>query len=604
MRKRLAVLAPLLLGSGAAAAGTDASSHHTDGTSRHGPALAFDGRLDTGWAEGQADSGEGAWIELQLDSPTDVISVSVWPGNLSEGKRSLKEFGRPRTLTVTLGGMAGEDVTKTVVAEDGAEVGVGRIDVPVRGRARTVRVRIDEAYPGIVHDHTFISEIAINFVEGEPHPWVRKVYSWVEGSEGERPKEKNRAEVVALYEKARGSDEDAARDAFRELMQRASNGAPFVRDWTTRYVPKGFWVHAIPPDPVAVDALLKIKDPNAIPALEQASVRVTGHDERRLHEQVDMFYAFQELLGGPRANVPNWGQRGWAPGELQSFGEPLPIDIDQQGRVLAADIGNNRVQRFTDTGRVDRAWGGDEPDITDTWMGATRTWYVSGARPGTEEGAFVNPLDVEVIPGKFEDGFAVLDATGRVQVFDAEGENQATFTAPVHNIPLVPGVGGQAYLLYSKGELVVIWSGSAWVYTLDGQEVNRWDLTDGVPSGATVLKNGKLGLIFQDRLVMYSTDGFRHGSLLGEELGQGFEAWDVTLDEEDRLWAVTDTGWALKYKRPGKLDFKVRLEDTSLRLPRIAVRGNVIYLSEGDRIEVIDALELQRKAELAEAGPS
>jgi hypothetical protein len=568
---------------------------------RHSPDLVVDGLLSTGWAEAEEGNGAGSWLELRLDRPADIVSVSIWPGNLSLGKRSVKEYGRPRALTVTLSGTSGEDTVKTARLEDGALVGPQRIDIPVRGRARTIRVSIDEVYDGIVYNDTYISEVALNFAEGEPHPWVGKVFSWIEGAEGERPLAANKEEVAALQAQI-DAGEEGARESLAELMDQAGDGAPFIRKWVTRYVPLGYRLHAIPPNEAAIEALLKLRDPTAIPALEQASLRVLGHDERRLRGVVEMFYAYRELIGGPNSNVPNWGQTGWAVGELRGFGEPLQLDLDQGGQVYVADTGNSRVQRFTDTGRVDRVWGSGSVDITDAWLGGTRTWYVSGDAPGDATGSFLNPVDIAIIPGKFDDGIAVLDASGRVQVFDGYGEVQSTFRAPVHNIPFLAGVGGHAYLEYVKGKLVVMWSDSAYLYTLEGEELNRWDISDGVPSGSVVLKNKKLGLIFEQKLVMYSIDGFRHGALLGDTLGQGFEGWDVALDQDRRLWAVTDDGWAVKYKKPGKVDFRVKASEYGLRLPRIAVRDDVIYLLQDDRITVIDALELHRIAELEMEG--
>jgi len=571
-----------------------------DGT-RHSADLVVDGLLSTGWAEGEEGNGAGSWLELRLDRATDVVSVSVWPGNLSSGKRSLKEYGRPRTLTVTLSGGSGEDTVKTVRLEDGALVGPQRVDIPIRGRARTIRISIDDVYDGIVYNDTYISEVALNFAEGEAHPWVGKVFSWIEGDEGVRPREANLEEVAALKAKVEAGGE-GSREALASLMDQAGNGAPYIRKWVARYVPLGYRIHAIPPDEAAIEALLKLRDPTAIPALEQASLRVLGHDENRLRGVVEMFYAYRELIGGPNTNVPNWGQTGWAVGELRGFGEPLQLEIDQGGQVYVADTGNSRVQRFTDTGRVNRTWGSGTPDITDAWLGGTRTWYVSGDAPSEAPGSFVNPVDLTIIPGKFDDGFAVLDSTGRVQVFDGTGELQTNFKAPVVNIPYLSGVGGQAYVEYVRGKLVVIWSDAAYVFNMEGEELNRWDISDGVPSGAVVLKNGKLGLISGGNLVMYSIDGFRHGSILGDTLGQGFEAWDVSLDQDRRLWAVTDDGWAVKYKKPGKVDFRVRISDYGVPLPRIAVRDDVVYVLHDDRITVVDALELQRRATLEAEG--
>ncbi len=565
----------------------------------HAASLAFDGNLATSWAEAEDGPGAASWLELRMDRLTDVVSVSVWPGDLSQGWRSARASARPRTLTVTLGGGSGPDVKQQVRLEDIGVTGPQRVDVPIRGRARTVRITIDEAIEGVVDPDTLhIAEVALNFTEGEPHPWVSKIYTWMGGEEGVAPRRDNLAEIEALKAKAAGGGDDA-RGALLDLMDQAGDGAPYVRRWVSRYVPRGYFVHAIPPNQAAIDALLELRDPNAIPALERASLRVTGHAQARLAQQVEMFYAYQDLIGGPASNVPAWGRSGWSRGELRGFGEPLPVAVDQLGKVYVADVGNSRVQRFGATGGVERVYGASEADISGAWFPSDRKWYVTGSRPGTERGQLHLPLDVELLRGKTEDQLAVLDAMGRVQVFGPDGDVRVSFKAPVVNLRILSGVGGQAYLVGTKKHLVVVWGNNAWVYTLDGEEVNGWPINDGVPSAAVALKNGKLALAFDQTLVAYGTDGFRLGSILGETLPSGFEGWDVSLDPAGRLWVVTDTGWAIKYKKPGKIDYQVRLDEDGFTLPRFAVRDDVLYVTDGDRVRVFDALEIKAKAELA-----
>ena len=55
---------------------------------RHLPRLAMDGLMATGWGEG--DDEDGTWLEIDLGKNHDVKEVSIWPGNLSEGKKSFK----------------------------------------------------------------------------------------------------------------------------------------------------------------------------------------------------------------------------------------------------------------------------------------------------------------------------------------------------------------------------------------------------------------------------------------------------------------------------------------------------------------------------------
>ena len=167
--KILARVVPfLVLGTGVAFAGSPkASSTLRDSNGvQHSASKAFDGLLQTGWAEGQDGLGDGSWIELPLDRSVNVSNISVWPGNLSQGARSLREYSRPRTLTVSLTLTNGTTVEKEVRVPDTREPGPKRIDVPIEGKAKKIRVMIGDSYEGGVFTDVFISEIAINFKDG------------------------------------------------------------------------------------------------------------------------------------------------------------------------------------------------------------------------------------------------------------------------------------------------------------------------------------------------------------------------------------------------------------------------------------------------------
>ena len=282
-----------------------------------------------------------------------------------------------------------------------------------------------------------------------------------------------------------------------------------------------------------------------------AALRVRKKEAKALQSKVEIFHAYQELRGGGDRNVPYWGQEGWELGALRSFGEPMGLEVDSMGYVFVGDLGNHRIQRFTPEGRQDKAWGG-EPDITNVWFTTDRTYYVGGAAPGEKPGQFVNPVDVVIMPGKEGDGFAVLDSKGRIQLFDEEGRNTIGWVMR-SDLPISPGVGGEGYLGFSKGQLVAVWGDEVFVFLPNSEEVGQWTIKDGVPNAVETLKNGKLVMVFGRELIQYSADGFRHGKIMDSaDLGEGLEDWDVSVDEKGKLWVVTDTGWAIKYKRPGK----------------------------------------------------
>jgi outer membrane protein assembly factor BamB len=189
----------------------------------------------------------------------------------------------------------------------------------------------------------------------------------------------------------------------------------------------------------------------------------------------------------------------------------------------------------------------------------------------------------------------VLDAAGRIQVYDMDGRLLIGWTMDVR-WPAEPKLGGQGYLAWlPKAELLIgVIGDQAIAYTIDSEEVGRFELEDGTPSALTLDKKGKqLLMAFGDELVLYNTDGFRFGTVI--DLGEytsGFESVDMTLDEDRRLWVLTDTGWLYKFKKPGKLDFSIRITDRPLIHPRIAVYDGILYMTNNNEIQRVDVLQL------------
>ena len=170
-------------------------------------------------------------------------------------------------------------------------------------------------------------------------------------------------------------------------------------------------------------------------------------------------------------------------------------------------------------------------------------------------------------------------------------------------IGIAPGAGGEGHVVYGKGQAVVVWGNEGFVYdTATWADPVRFEIEDGVPSSAVMFKNGKLGLAFGKRLVLYATDGFRFGDLLGDTLGTGFQDWAVTLDQDGKLWAVLDNGTVVKYKKPGKVDYAVSIGEYSFEVPRIAVFDDVVFVTERDRILRADALDALAKQQAGATG--
>ena len=131
------------------------------------------------------------------------------------------------------------------------------------------------------------------------------------------------------------------------------------------------------------------------------------------------------------------------------------------------------------------------------------------------------------------------------------------------------------------------------------EEVHRFELKVGSAGGLVAFKNGRIGVWQDDDLVSYATDGFEFGPVLGETVPRGYEYVAVTTDELGKLWVVTDTGLAIKYKKPGKVDYSVQLVDRSFAIPRAAVYQDLVFVTDNDSFQKFDALQMHQNAEAA-----
>lgn len=576
-----------------AAAKPMASSVAEDIAGKHTADLALDGLLSTGWAEGGMGHGDGAWWEFDLATATKLEVVSFWGGNLSEGKKSFREYARPKLVRVYVDGVQqGEKNDEGAFKGFRLQDELKRYDIPVDvPAAKKVRIEVVESFEGIVFADCYISEVAINFTEGERGRAVEKVDAWRASKDGAKLLEKHEAEVIEAFTKHK-ADEDE-NEAMDFLMAAAGDGPTYLRKKVASLVPEGYRAAAIVPDERAMEAILKLKDPNGIPGLEMAALRSIGKQQKEIRENIEIFYAYQELKSGGRRNIQAWGEPGWEVGALRSFGEPAAVEIDRFGQIYVADVGNNRVQMFGQEGLPAKQWGA-KPDISNAWFDGRRTWHASGSGANDDQGSFINPVDVELIPGKEADKFATLDATGRVQIFDEEGRSLIGWTVRVDH-KMQPKVGGEGYLAWvpQKKQLVVFIGNTATVFTLDSEEVARWKVKDGTPNAVETGTDGKLYLVFGSDVTQYDTDGFRFATVIKDDiLGEGFEDLDITKDEAGRLWALTDTGWVFKFKKPGKLDWKVKVSDIAFERPRFAVSQGMVFVTDRDRIVKADALQI------------
>ena len=575
----------------AEAATVRASSTHKDDDGTHTAVRAFDGSFRTGWAEGKPGTTEGEWLEIDLGQSTQIDNIAVWPGNLKKGSRSFREYSRPRTIQIVVDG---KPTGGPVILEDKMH----RSTINVGTRGRKVRIAIQDAYEGIVFTDTHIAEVAINFPTGP----LSRYDNWLQSSDAKRRHKQFSEQLDDAYLKQKDS-EFGDKAAFQFLLDSVAEGPPYAKARVPSLVSLGYRAQAVPASAKAMKALRLLKDANAIPAFEMAALRATGEVESQARQTAELLRAHQDMIGQQHSNVPFWGETGWNLGALQSFGEPLAMDMDGEGNIFVADTGNNRVQRFALNGRAEKQWGAGA-DLADAWFEAGRPWYASGAKPGTKVGEFVNPVDVTVIPTKEGDGFAALDAEGRVQVFDPKGRPVISWTLSTGKKPR-PGLGGDGYLVYlaKHNALLAIMQNEARLHGLDSEELAAWKIADGAPRAAEADTKGYVLLGYGDQIIKYHPEGFRYGTVITkEQLGEGHEDLDLAIDEKKKLWVLTDNGTVIKFKRPGVVDFSVRAVDRPLKHPRIVVREGMVFFMSDDRIEQVDALQVRMDAEAETEG--
>lgn len=573
----------ILLASLALAASSASSVLTDDAKVKHTADLATDGLLMTGWAEGAMGHGDAAWIEIDLGTKTKLEDISFWPGNLSDGKKSFREYARPKLVKIYVDGV---QVGEPVRLQDE----MVRVDVPVDVTGQKVKLEAVEVFEGGVFADLYISEIAVNFTEGERAKAVDKVKTWIASKEGQAVATKYEEQVLAAYTKHKENSDEQEGLAF--LMEAAGDGAEYLQKKVTSLVPVGYRAAAIVPDDLAMQAIRKLKDANGIPGLEMAALRAIGKDQKQIRSIIEYFYAWQDLQSGGRRNIQAWGEPGFEPGALRGWGEPLAVELDSAGNVIVADTGNNRIQRYTPQGVSDRQWGA-EKDVVEWWFGGRRTWYASGGGASDKGGAFLNPVDVELIKEKDGDMMITLDAAGRVQIFDAEGNPVIGWKVNTET-QIQPKVGGEGYLAWvaAKKQLLVILEDEAYRYNLEAEELGKFKVQDGTPTAVESAPDGKLYMAFGKKIVSYNPDGFRYQVVIDEKtLGEGFEDIDVTVDEKGKLWVLTDLGWLYSFKSPGKLDWKLKVSEVELERPRLAVYQGQALITDRDRILPVDALQ-------------
>jgi len=125
-----------------------ASSQHGD---RFAPENTRDDRIDTAWVEGAKGSGIGEWIAFTF-SPQTVQYLEIYPGY---GKSKELFFANNRVKRATL--IFSDGTRAAVQLFDEPRVQTVALPAPIR--TGSLRLIIEEVYPGTKYDDTVISEV-------------------------------------------------------------------------------------------------------------------------------------------------------------------------------------------------------------------------------------------------------------------------------------------------------------------------------------------------------------------------------------------------------------------------------------------------------------
>lgn len=566
------------------------SSNHDSGKVVLGPELAFDGLLNTSWAEGKSGDGAGEWIEVDLGEDRTIAVVSVWAGDFAS-KEAWKGRGRGAEITVSGKGPDGEFSV-------GAELGdrFSRKDVSIGKNVRTLRVTIDSVHLGDVFESTHIAEIAFDFhdsnltkealttAEEKINKEVARSRSTRELPELEPPTLKE------AYLDCKDNTEYSAN--FKVLGAIVTSGWQWRIPFVQKFVPVGYRRQALQFNAKAAGYLVKLKDPNAISYFESAAAGTQNLDDREwLFLEVKYLLAEQDLRRSRRATVPQWGSTGFENGAFMSRGEALDIEVDSAGNLWTIDVGNNRIQRFTPAGTADKVLGG-EGGIAEKWFGDKGDPYATAAMPGTEVGQFEQPLAISV--GNY-DVLVVIDSALRVQTWDAEFVPKAQWTIDKDWKPSSGRGAGTPIITWLDDDFYFIIKDEVFIYTAAGELKTRYVLEGGDVQAAVIAAGGKLLVrhAATTEIIEYKpADGFRQGKFLkGGVPDDGSEDWDMCTDSDDNLYVATDGGNVHIWNKRGKFIETLQPWERARNMPRCAVNGPIVYVIAKDEIARIQREE-------------
>ena len=468
-----------------------------------------------------------------------------------------------------------------------------RKDIPVGKTLRRLTVTIDAVHRGSVFDSTHIAEIAFDFTDAAVTAPIlataeEAILKDVAKSKTTRdlPAQAEPA-LDAAYAACEANDEYSKN--FKEIGAIAVTGHPWRIPYVAKHVPIGYRLQALQFLEAAVNDLVRLKDPNAIPYFETAAAGTASVSDRDwLYLEVKFLQAEQELRKSMRATVPQWGSTGMETGALMSRKEPLDIDVDSAGNIWVTDLGNNRVQRFTSAGTVDKVIGG-ERGIAQLWFGSKGDPYATAAVPGDGPTEFSQPMALAV--GNY-DVLAVIDASLKVRTFDAAGLPKAQWTIDKDAAPASGRGVGTPIITWLGDDFFIVVKDEVFTYSAMGELKKRYTLEGGAAQAAVIAAGGKLIVRHSgsNELIEYKPqDGFRQGVFSKKGVpDDGSEDWDFCTDADDNFYVTTDAGKVHKWNKRAKFLATIDAMANPRDMPRCAVSGPIIYIVAKDEIARVE----------------
>jgi hypothetical protein len=141
---------------------TASSAYPDENGVSYGAEKLSDGKQSSSWVEGEAGSGLGGWVEIDLGAEKSVQKVRIW-GGLWDSADYWKRANRPKEIELSFS----DGSKQTVVMKDEMH----SQEFPLKPvKTKTVKMKIRAIYDGTTWLDTAISEVQL--FDNEPDPMV------------------------------------------------------------------------------------------------------------------------------------------------------------------------------------------------------------------------------------------------------------------------------------------------------------------------------------------------------------------------------------------------------------------------------------------------